>query len=79
MVFYIERRRVLHTSRTVYSEGKLNVKTTFEGSCTKAFKGNVNVGLNVGPCDVYTRGDGHMGWGSVSGITLEEVEPPKEN
>ena len=63
---------------TVYSECELNIKTSFEGSCKKAFKRNVNVGLNVGPRDGYTGGDGHMGWGSVSGITVE-VEPPKEN
>lgn len=64
---------------TVYSEGKLNVKTTFEGYCAKAFKGNVKVGLNVGPCDGYTGGDARTGWGSVSRITVEEVEPPKES
>ena len=63
---------------TIYSECELNIKTTCEDSCTKAFKRNVNVGLNVGPCDGYTGRDGHMGWGSVSGITVE-VEPPKEN
>ena len=61
----------------VYSES--NVKTIFQGYCAQAVKGNVNVGLNVGPCDGYTGGDAHTGWGSVSRITVEEVEPPKES
>lgn len=64
---------------TIYSESTMNVKTTFEGYCANAFKGNVNVGLNVGPCGGYTGGDAHTGWGSVSRITVEEVGPPKES
>ena len=64
---------------TVYSEGKLNVKTNFEGYCATALTGNVKVGLNVGPCDGFTGGDAHTGWDSVSRITVEEVEPPKES
>lgn len=64
---------------TVYSEGKFNVKTNFEGYCATALTGNVKVGLNVGLCDGYTGGDAHTGWDSVSRITVEEVEPPKES
>jgi len=81
MVLYIEWRRMLHSSRHdgLLCEGKLNVKTNFEGYCATALTGNVKVGLNVGPCDGYTGGDAHTGWDSVSRITVEEVEPAKES
>ena len=73
----IECSTPIHT--TVYSEGKLSSKTTFEGYCPGIEKGPVKVGLNVGSCTGYTGGDVHTGWDTVSRIIVEEVEPPKEN
>ncbi len=65
----------------VYSGGKWNIirTATIEGYCPGINKGPIKVGLNVGSCEGYTRGDAYTGFKSVSRIIIEEVEPPQES
>ena len=48
-----------------------------EGYCNQVPKGHIRVGFWIGKCQSHGLGDGDIGWGSMSRIVIEEVQPPQ--